>query len=897
MKILNAFLNGYFKQKNAETGRSMVEILGVLAVIGVLSIGGIYGYTFAMDKYRANDIVYEVNLRANDVWHKYQEQPLPDPSEDGTDFDEFPDMTGTGYPIYMTSHPDVAFKTYVEGVSSRVCKNVVNMNLNGIVKGIQFVQVNGTKYIGNASICGEDKTDNTIVFTSFLDSENNEIGTGQSGDPCVEDMDCTSLCGTATCNADKMTCQNDCTGSANPHCFDNNGTGVCVECLANKDCPNEQICDLANHKCVDIPKTCGEGGNFGKEYRAANGSCVSCDYMSEIIIMNSDDNDGIFEKTVGNVSIEDTHSGIEMCQACASIQHRIEEAGRDDNIKTYCATSCVKGNSFMSKDKGCIPCDSLEELVIPGDDQSLLQCTSCPNRVWYQSWPGQPYKCILRDCPDGYFKRDTGFCEPCSRRINGDFYSANLGDPGHVSSVGKLTEEWAEECRQCGSDKSGKYKTDRHPVKSEKSTYCVRKCGENQFQDFSGKCYDCTTDESPSFELNGTLQTREYLFNLCTSCTTAKREVKGANCVKVRTEECEDDEETGMKYFKGSDYKCYPCNQPGFIYTDTEEACTGHCGDQRFFDTQLKKCYFNCGKDYVMKYSGSCVHCSDVGDGIDIGYFTAQNDDIDNICKTSCNGINTVFLTVNKDRRGCGPINCDTGKLHAMSNNDWSKICYSCPTIDTKTLHINRDLYQQECEACGHHAFINKYCVYINPGQSGICNNDSPDTTKWSNYTAGIGVLYRDNTGVCRRCDDQSNSYASTQTECESCVVNGVQIRRWVGGSCIYGGCSEGDTFRTADGCTECTTNAIKVATTGQDADLLCNACHRRIMTDVNETKYCVQKCDLDEWQDINGDCWGAETDVGNNEIGTDELSAQLCRNVSRTPNKDGETGRVYCQQ
>ena len=41
MEILNAFLNGYFKQKNAETGRSMVEMLGVLAVIGVLSIGGI----------------------------------------------------------------------------------------------------------------------------------------------------------------------------------------------------------------------------------------------------------------------------------------------------------------------------------------------------------------------------------------------------------------------------------------------------------------------------------------------------------------------------------------------------------------------------------------------------------------------------------------------------------------------------------------------------------------------------------------------------------------------------------------------------------------------------------------------------------------------------------------
>ena len=40
-----------------ETGRSMVEMLGVLAIIGVLSVGGIAGYTMAMNKYRANEIL------------------------------------------------------------------------------------------------------------------------------------------------------------------------------------------------------------------------------------------------------------------------------------------------------------------------------------------------------------------------------------------------------------------------------------------------------------------------------------------------------------------------------------------------------------------------------------------------------------------------------------------------------------------------------------------------------------------------------------------------------------------------------------------------------------------------------------------------------------------------
>jgi len=56
-------LNWIFKSRKElkmmknENGRSMVEMLGVLAIIGVLSIGGIAGYTIAMNRYRANEIL------------------------------------------------------------------------------------------------------------------------------------------------------------------------------------------------------------------------------------------------------------------------------------------------------------------------------------------------------------------------------------------------------------------------------------------------------------------------------------------------------------------------------------------------------------------------------------------------------------------------------------------------------------------------------------------------------------------------------------------------------------------------------------------------------------------------------------------------------------------------
>ena len=45
------------KNLKSQSGRSMVEMLGVLAIIGVLSIGGIAGYTMAMSRYKANEVL------------------------------------------------------------------------------------------------------------------------------------------------------------------------------------------------------------------------------------------------------------------------------------------------------------------------------------------------------------------------------------------------------------------------------------------------------------------------------------------------------------------------------------------------------------------------------------------------------------------------------------------------------------------------------------------------------------------------------------------------------------------------------------------------------------------------------------------------------------------------
>ena len=56
---------------NTQSGRSMVEMLGVLAIIGVLSVGAIAGYSKAMTKYKLNKQAEQISWLLN-VLQRYK---------------------------------------------------------------------------------------------------------------------------------------------------------------------------------------------------------------------------------------------------------------------------------------------------------------------------------------------------------------------------------------------------------------------------------------------------------------------------------------------------------------------------------------------------------------------------------------------------------------------------------------------------------------------------------------------------------------------------------------------------------------------------------------------------------------------------------------------------------
>ena len=106
--------------KELETGRSMVEMLGTLAVIGVLSVGSIAGYRYAMDNYYTNEILAGASQRAVLVAAQITAGQTPSLAE----FDKI-ETAGAFFSGVVADDIENAFGIKVSGVKGSVCENLV----------------------------------------------------------------------------------------------------------------------------------------------------------------------------------------------------------------------------------------------------------------------------------------------------------------------------------------------------------------------------------------------------------------------------------------------------------------------------------------------------------------------------------------------------------------------------------------------------------------------------------------------------------------------------------------------------------------------------------------------------------------------------------------------------
>ncbi|MCP4393784.1 MAG: hypothetical protein GY804_05895 [Alphaproteobacteria bacterium] len=63
-----------------QSGRSMIEMLGVLAIVGVLSVGALAGYSMAMERYHANVAADNISRYIWDINELYEKSGTHDTS-------------------------------------------------------------------------------------------------------------------------------------------------------------------------------------------------------------------------------------------------------------------------------------------------------------------------------------------------------------------------------------------------------------------------------------------------------------------------------------------------------------------------------------------------------------------------------------------------------------------------------------------------------------------------------------------------------------------------------------------------------------------------------------------------------------------------------------------------
>ena len=115
------------KQIN-ENGRSMVEMLGVMAIVGVLSITGIYGYTKAMERHRANELLNEAAKRAMLIAGQIASAgEVPETLTDNED--------SSGHTYAVKKNGNNQFTLGISGVDDETCELMQQM-IGGAIQAI-----------------------------------------------------------------------------------------------------------------------------------------------------------------------------------------------------------------------------------------------------------------------------------------------------------------------------------------------------------------------------------------------------------------------------------------------------------------------------------------------------------------------------------------------------------------------------------------------------------------------------------------------------------------------------------------------------------------------------------------------------------------------------------------
>ena len=164
---LSGLNTSFQKIKMNQSGRSMTEMIGVLILVGILSVGALSGYGWAVDKYRSNTLSREVLQRAADIKNQMDRRRRE------FSLAKFEDNSIVGYRIELAdpaTDDNVNYEgpEYVVGIQVKdVAKRVCQMTFDGNFDLFKIIDVEGDTYDpetdeDTSNACSKAK--NTMTF-------------------------------------------------------------------------------------------------------------------------------------------------------------------------------------------------------------------------------------------------------------------------------------------------------------------------------------------------------------------------------------------------------------------------------------------------------------------------------------------------------------------------------------------------------------------------------------------------------------------------------------------------------------------------------------------------------------------------------------------------------------
>ena len=340
-------------KQNYESGRSMTEMLGVLAVIGVLSIGGIAGYNYAMNKHRANQVLQDIRLI-------YQEIKYPNTVQKIVQNGTFPDMELDMLSPYKYGFDFPNPEDFNYDSKTEKTPNLISVNIEGVSKGACDVLLkNKPTYVLMLKANGEStwnctQDENELSYIFEITSDNLEYGTCSvcTGEHCFDDdLNC----------PEGENCQNNVCSKCDPGYTDHT-SGNCTKCSTN----------WRENKYV-TKEDCLRCDNVTWISRSPGQGCWSCDAIHIWGIKKAEcDICSRVNPNVVFMGITEESGGCSNCSQLGTTPDTLEEACR----------KCPETVWYPKKesDKGglCTMCRGNSE---PTDNYKMCQCTD-PDHYW-----------------------------------------------------------------------------------------------------------------------------------------------------------------------------------------------------------------------------------------------------------------------------------------------------------------------------------------------------------------------------------------------------------------------------------------------------------------------------------------------------------------------------------